>query len=439
MKIKNTLTLFLLVIIQGHLLAQDITLKSVDEAVSLALSKNIDYNNYILNQEKAQLEYKQAKSYRLPNINGTFSGQKNMDLATTPLPAEVFGGEQGQTVDVRFGQEYNYNAGISISKQLFNQEASLQAKLSKLGTRISKVEQDAFEEVLKEQVSLYYYTAIVSKKAIELGKQDLTSASQVYELTVEKYQEGIVDVLTVNSSKINQNSVKQNLNASRQLENQCVIELKKLLGMSPDDTLAIEGTFEYYLPQIYTVDELEPNVEIKRAELNLEQSDLQLKLSQSSLLPSLSLNSYLGRQQFRNDFGLSFDNSSWSNYSYLSLNLSIPIFSGFNNRRDIKKSKLTEQISFNETQQAEQHAILEDKLLISDFNYSLKDAETALETYRLYEENQQLTLHKYKEGLISLDRYLTAFEEYLKAENAYLNTMSKIYTHYSQIIPRIQQ
>ncbi|MEM6816017.1 MAG: TolC family protein [Bacteroidota bacterium] len=439
MKIKNTLTLFLLVIIQGHLLAQDITLKSVDEAVSLALSKNIDYNNYILNQEKAQLEYKQAKSYRLPNINGTFSGQKNMDLATTPLPAEVFGGEQGQTVDVRFGQEYNYNAGISISKQLFNQEASLQAKLSKLGTRISKVEQDAFEEVLKEQVSLYYYTAIVSKKAIELGEQDLTSASQVYELTVEKYQEGIVDVLTVNSSKINQNSVKQNLNASRQLENQCLIELKKLLGMSPDDTLAIEGTFEYYLPQIYTVDELEPNVEIKRAELNLEQSDLQLKLSQSSLLPSLSLNSYLGRQQFRNDFGLSFDNSSWSNYSYLSLNLSIPIFSGFNNRRDIKKSKLTEQISFNETQQAEQHAILEDKLLISDFNYSLKDAETALETYRLYEENQQLTLHKYEEGLISLDRYLTAFEEYLKAENAYLNTMSKIYTHYSQIIPRIQQ
>ncbi|MEM8939386.1 MAG: TolC family protein [Bacteroidota bacterium] len=439
MKIKNTLLPFLLVIIQGHLLAQDITLKSVDEAISLALSKNIDYNNYVLNMEKAALEYKQAKSYRLPSISGTFSGQKNMDLATTPLPAEIFGGEQGQTVDVRFGQEYNYNAGVSISKQLFNQEASLQAKLSKIGTRISKVEQDAFEEVLKEQVSLYYYTATVSKKAIELGEQDLTNASQVYELTLEKYQEGIVDVLTVNSSKINQNSVKQNLNASRQLENQCVIELKKLLGMNPDDTLAIEGTFEYYLPQIYTVDELEPNVEIRQAELNLEQSDLQVKLSQSSLLPSLSLNSYLGRQQFRNDFGLSFDNNSWSNYSYLSLNLSIPIFSGFNSRRDIKKSKLMQQISFNETQQAEQHAILEDKLLISDFNYSLEDAETALETYHLYEENQQLTLHKYEEGLISLDHYLTAFEEYLKAENAYLNTISKIYTHYSQIIPRIQQ
>ncbi|MEO1054495.1 MAG: TolC family protein [Bacteroidota bacterium] len=418
--------------------AQHTTLTSLDDAFKLALTSNVDYQNYILNQKKADLEYKQAKAYRLPNITGSFSGQRNIDLAVTPLPGEIFG-QPEQTIEAQFGQEYNYNAGITISKNLLNREASLQSKISKLNAKLTAVEKDVFEELLKEQVSLYYYTGLVAKRAIEIGHQDLESAESIRQLSQHKFDQGIIDALALNTAKINVNSVKQNLNANKQLEYQCMIELKKLFAMNVSDTLTIDGEIGKSLPELIEVPQLQTSHLVESAALQLKQADMQVKLSRSALLPSISMNTYYGRQQFRDDFGLSFGNGSWTNYSYLSLNLSVPIFTGFSNRSKIKQSQLNQQIAFSEKQETEQHAALDDELLVADYRLSLADVQSTSETYQLYEKNKELTFQKYEEGLISLDGYLAVFEDYIKAENAYLNTLSKLYTYYSQIIPRIER
>ncbi|MEO1255237.1 MAG: TolC family protein, partial [Bacteroidota bacterium] len=325
-----------------------------------------------------------------------------------------------------------------IYKEVFSRKAILQKEMARLNTEFQGVSKDQYEELLTEQASLYYYTALIAKRAIEIGEQDLESAESIKELTKQKHQEGIIDVITLNTAKINYNGVKKSLNANRQLELQSLTELKMLFGMGVVDTLILSGKFDYFLPEIFTTEQLKSNLQIESAALQLKQADTQVKVSQSSLLPTLSLSTYLGRQQFRDDLGLSFSGDDWTNYSYMSLNLSIPIFSGFNNRRTIKLSKLDQQVAFNEKTKTEQNAILADHQLIAEYRLSLDDAKSSLETYRLYEENQELTFQKYEEGLISLDSYLNVFEDYIKAENTYLNSMSKVYAYYSQIIPRIQ-
>ncbi|MEL7006127.1 MAG: TolC family protein [Bacteroidota bacterium] len=435
MNTKSLLILFYITVLPLYGIAQNVSINSLEEAFKLALSSNVDYQNYILNQKKAELEYKQSKNYRLPTVTGSFSGQRNMDLAVTPLPGEIFG-QPEQTIEAQFGQKYNYNAGVSISKNLFNREASLQSKMSKLNSEFAAVEKDAFEDLLKEQVGLYYYTALVARRSIEIGQEDLESAESIDGLTQEKYDQGIIDAIALNTSKINQNSVRQNLNASRQLEHQCLIELKKLFAMDVSDTLDIRAEIEQNLPELTNFN-LQSGHQVESASIQLEQADMQVKLSRSALLPSVNLNSYYGRQQFRDDFGLSFSEGAWTNYSYLTLSLSVPIFTGFNNRSKIKQSQLSQQVAFAEKQQAERHAELDDKLLLSDYQLSMDDVEATLDTYRLYETNKELTYQKYEEGLISLDAYLTVFEEYIKAENAYLNALSKSYSYYSQIIPRV--
>jgi outer membrane protein TolC len=416
---------------------QDLTLHSVDDAINLALSRNIDYQNYVLNQQKAGLEFKQSKSYRMPQIRGSMSGQRNIDLPTTPIPGE-FIGEPGQSVYVQFGQKYTYNAGISISQKLINREAKLNAKMVKLGSELAEVEKQVFEELLKEQVSLYYYTGLIATKAIQIGEQDLESAEKVSLLTQQKYEQGIVDIISLNTSKINENSVRQNLNSSKQLELQCVIELKKLFGMGVSDSLILAGKFDYLMPDLYGVHQLQTNSQLKVAVLQVEQADIQLKSSQAALLPTLSFDSYFGKQQFRDDFGMEFGNDAWSNYAYISLNLSVPIFTGFNKRSKINEYKVKQQIAMNDKQEVAHYAALEDEMLIADYQLSVSDAQAALETYLLYRDNKELTFQKYEEGVVGLDSYHAIFEEYLQAENAYLNAMSKVYTYYSQILPRIQ-
>lgn len=416
---------------------QELTLNNIDEAIKLALEKNPDYQNFILNQEQAKLEYKQSKSYRLPSITGSVSGQRNIDLATTPLPAEIFGGEPGQTINAQFGQEYAYNAGLSISKQLFNRELILQSKLAELNTQRVDVEKAQYEQFLEQSVSLYYFTALVSKKAVDVSMQDVESAMKITELAKDRYEQGLIDLIAYNQSRINENVVRQNLSSNQQLLDECLVELKKLLGISYQEKLWLSEDIDYELPTIFREDQLEPDLSIKSASVQMDQADMNTKLSRSSLLPSLSLNSYFGRQQFRDDFGLAFGGDSWTNYSYLSVNLSIPIFAGFNNRREITKSKINSRIIQNQKEETEQVVKLEDQLLIKNYQSSLSDAALAKDNYLLYEANQRLTYEKYEEGLVSLDTYLRTFEDYVKAENAYLNSISKVYSLYSQIIPRI--
>ncbi len=433
--------LFLLLGLIGGLTsswAQNVKVHSLDEAISIAQEGNLDLQNLILEAQKAELEQKQAKSYRMPTITGSFGGQRNMELATTPLPAEIFGGEPGQIVNAQFGQEYTYNAGITISKQLFNRESVIQSKLSSMNADFVDFERATFHELLEEQITLYYYTALLAKRALVIGEQDLESAETIVELSRDKFDQGLSDAISLNTATINANAVKQSVNANKYLENQCTSELKKLLGLRPEDELLLTETIAYSLPESISLNELRGSAALKSSQLEVKQADMKVKLSQSSLWPTASISSYHGKQQFRNDFGLSFDNNAWTDYSYLSLNLSVPIFSGFTNRRSIKKSKFDFQKAQNEHEKDEIYQQLDDLRLVSDYQISLEDAVSAMDSYQLYAINKDLTYQKFNEGLVSLDQYLKTFEDYLKAENTYLNMLSKTYSYYSQLYPRIQ-
>ena len=100
------------------------TFTNVAEVIALALDKNPDLTVYLLQQEKATVDYKKNKNYFLPNISGTASFQNNLALQTTALPGEVFG-QPGESVNVQIGQQYNYNAGINLSKSIFQGSLAL--------------------------------------------------------------------------------------------------------------------------------------------------------------------------------------------------------------------------------------------------------------------------------------------------------------------------
>ena len=312
-------------------------ISSFDEVLKLVDSNNFDLKSYQYTIEKTQLELKIAKAHRFPTISGTFDGQRNLDLATTPLPGEIFG-QPGSTINAQFGQEYMYNTGITVNKSLFDWQASVQVQLSKLKTETAELQTKSYKELLHQQAGVYYFSALVAKQATELWKQDIQLADSIALLTKQKFEEGIIDRVAYNKIKINASMVRQNLNESQKLYNQSISELKKLMGIRPEEKLSIEITLSYSLPDIYSVDVLSPNKQIELASIQKQQAKTNINLQKSAFVPKLSLTSYFGRQQFQDDFGLSFGNDAWSNFSYLGLNLSIPIFTGFANKNRLKSS-----------------------------------------------------------------------------------------------------
>jgi outer membrane protein len=437
----NKWLLLLLSVICTHAGAQNsITLVEVDsleELLKLARIQNPDVKSYELNVTKSNFDVKTSKAARLPSIAGSFSGQRNLALATTPVPGEFFG-QPGTTVNTQFGQEYAYNAGITISKSFLDRQTSLKIKMAQLTLEAAEVQQDAYFQLLNQQVSLNYYSLLIAKRAIALAEKDIEVADSIALLSEQRFQEGLVDALAVNQARINANVTEQNVNSSKQLYENSNNELKLLLGLGNDDTLKVKANIQYELPPLYGASELRPDDNIRLASLNKDQAQNQVKIQKSMFLPKVSMASYYGKQQFVENFEIDFGNSTWSNYRYLGLNLSLPILTGFSNQNKLKASRVDLELAENELTKTNLKSQMQDIRLITEYHTSIKNTHLAMEAFQLYEQNERLTLQKYSEGMISLDRYLYAFEDYLKAENAFLNTLLNTYSYYSQIIPRIQ-
>ncbi len=410
---------------------------SIDELLKLARTQNPDLKSYELNVTKSSYDVKVSKAALLPSVTGSFSGQRNLELPTTPVPGEFFG-QPGTTVNAQFGQDYAYNAGFTITKSLLDWQSSLKVKMAKLAYEASQVQQDAYLEILDQQVHLNYYSILIAKRAIALAEKDVKIADSIVLFSDQKFGEGLLDALSVNQARINANVTKQNLNNSKQLYNKSIDDLKLLLGMGADDSLQVVANIQYEVPPKYDAEGLKPHESIRLASLNQQQAQYKVAVQKSMFVPKLSLYSYYGKQQFGEEFGIDFGNNSWSNYRYIGLNLSVPIFTGLSNNNKLKTSRVDLELAENDLNKTNLDSHMRDARLMEDYHTSLRNTQLALEAFQLNEQNERLTLQKYSEGLISLDRYLYAFEDYLKAENAFLNALFNTYSYYSQIIPRIQ-
>lgn len=413
--------------------SNEYVLHSVENAISKALETNPNLEVYKLQQEIANKNYKIAKAYRLLSVTGTATGQRNISLATTPLPGEIFG-QPGQTINAEFGQEYQYNAGLNINKNLFDWQLNLNKKIAKSNIDLADLDTKAFQQNLIEQTSLYYYSALVTQEAIKINEKNLKIADSISELTKHKFNQGLLDKITLNSSKININKIKQTKVSNLQQLNIYLKELHILLGLKDDQIIVLEESLESTPQQLFGTSELNSDAVLAMYELQKEQSSLNLKYQKASLYPKLSMYSYVGKQYFSNDFG--FNNSVWNDYQYVGLNVSVPIFSGFSNKNKIKKAKIEYTIATQNYTSELKKSKLNDEVLIKNYQAGFESLDVSIENYQLHKENTALIYQKYTEGLIRLEDYLMAFEDYLKAQNNYLNTLSNTYSYHATILSR---
>lgn len=436
-KLINTFWLVILSISVFNTYAQETptTFSNVEEVIAVALNKNPDLSVYLLQQEKATVDYKNNKNYFLPTISGTAGFQNNLALSTTALPGEVFG-QPGESVNVQIGQKYNYNAGINLSKTIFDKEQKLKAKVSKISTKIATAQTEIYKQTLKEQTAFYYYSALIGKQAVKISTEDFKISDSIYQLTINKFEEGIIDITIKNQAAINRNKVQQSLLSNENIYNQSINNLKLLLGIDYQTTINLTENIvaQQNISLEKTTLNEDKNVALKV--LQEEQSVLSVKKEKSTYLPKLSINSYFGKQQLSDDAGISFKNDAWTDYSYVSLSLNVPIFSGFSKKNKVKMAKIDNAISLQNLDIEKEKSTTKDAQLLAEYNRNLTILKSSQENFKLSKENTHLSMLKYEQGLLSLDAYFKLYEDYLKAENNYLNTLSIVYSQYATILSR---
>lgn len=412
-----------------------VTLNSLPEVIALAIKTNPTQAIYQQQVKQAVYNYKASKGYLYPNISGSFNGQDNLHLGVTPIPGILIN-QPGTTYYAQFGKQYVYNTGITVNENIFNWTSIFQSSIAKSNVALAQVQQASYLQSLKEQAARLYYSVLIAKASLQTTTHDLALADSLVSLSKQRLQQGTADALSVNQALINYNNVLQNQAQSQQMYDQGIENLKILLGekvatgLKISEQLSLDSIAGQGIARVGT----DRNLDVYRQQA--EVASLQSRQQRAVAYPSLGLNGYFGAQQFRNDFGLGLGSGAWNAYRYVGLSINVPIFTGFSNASKYHSALVQKQIAQLQYQDAQAQSSGNDELLIKNLNNYTHMATASANSYTLYRTNVQLNRQKYQEGIINMDIYLKAFEDYLRAENTHLNNLSQLFSTRATIISR---
>jgi outer membrane protein len=409
-----------------------IVFHSLPEVWNAALKNNPTQHIYRMKTGQLTADYHASQSYLLPQIAGNFSGQDNLKLSVTPVPGELIG-QPGKTLYLTFGKHYVYNAGVNATENLFDWQYVFQSNIAHENITLNKLQQAAYEQNLKASAAQYYFSGLIAASSIQISNRDFQIADSVLATIRNRYTQGLVDLSAVHSAEINVNNVQLNILQSRQLLNQSIQNLKLLTGCKANQTLTLDEHLAADSPVNLSIGP-DRNLNVYIANTHLAQ--LQAKFFKAATYPTLSLSGFVGSEQFRDNFGLSFGDQTWNDYRYLQLNLNVPLFTGLYNRNKYQSARALARINAQQYQDAVEEGKITDSLLISTYdNYRLLVAASG-RNLLLYRDNVELQRQKFEEGLISIDTFQKTFEDYLHAENTHLNNLSSLFSAMASIISR---
>lgn len=396
---------------------------TLQDAIKYALQNKADAKKAALEVENSEYLIDEVRAGALPQVNASGTLTYNPLLQKSALPAEIFGGEPGETIMVAFGQKWQTNAAVSVSQQIFNQSLFTGLKAAKSTREFYQINNTLTEENLIEKVANSYYQVFQTQLQLKTLDINLESTKKTRDVIKGLVDAGLGKKIDLDRTSVAVNNLEsqrqQVLNALELQEN----ALKFAIGMEiTKDVVLPEETFDISLEKIYETADVNSRTEITLLNKQSELLELNRKSIVSNYYPSLSFTGnfgYLGMGNIFPTFGK--DGFKWSNFSGIGLNLSIPIFNGGATKSRINQANIEIRKTQVEIDDAKLGLSLANENAKTQIKNSLLTINTNRSNVNLAKEVLDNTNNNYKNGLATLTELLDAENAYADAQNN-LNT-----------------
>ncbi|NIG56402.1 TolC family protein [Chitinophaga sp. Cy-1792] len=417
-------TLFLLgCLCLSRFAGAQVRFNSLEEIWRYADKNNIQLLTAAGNQSMASDNVKQAYGALLPTVTATGGFTDNVKIQSTLIPANLFNSAAppGTFTQVAFGTKYIYNGAIAAQLNILNTQDWFHIKAARLNEELAAQNMAKTKADLYTQLANAYYSYLLLREAAHLSQENLRTTSAIYELSDNKYKDGQISEVTLNTAKINREKAVKNQDIALQQQAVQLNNLKLMLNIK--DSLALATVLSATELQAAGKNVFEEDPAIRIAYTQLQLSKNTLRNSRAALTPVLSAFYQYSTQIAANQF-VKFENSSNTPAQYWGLRLSVPVFSGNTKRYEIAKNKTdysNKQLLYDNARLQSQ--ISDENLLISyhSAQQAFLRARDILDLYRKNDEHATLQL---QEGIISLDDRLKVFADLITNQNDYLQSMS---------------
>lgn len=411
-----------LVIIAGlaarELPAQEILRLDLEGARKQALQFNKTLKNAGIAVEKSQYQLKEAISAGLPQVSSTLDYSNAMGAK---LSIRFVEGAPPTEIPIR----PTSNLNIQVGQLLFNASYFVGIELAKLGRELTGRNYEKSEQEILGQVTGGYYLVLMSRELLDVLNKNVENLREVYRKTEAMVRVGLIEQTDLDQLEVQISALENSVRSSeRQLE--LARNMFRLqLGLAPDQQFEAEGTLAMALnrknaltavPDFF---DLNQNPDFRLITLQEEMTRKQIRMQYASYLPTLT--GFYNRTEkiLKPDFDMSPKNM-------VGLNLSIPLFSGFQRASKLNQAKV-DLASMQNTR-----ALLAEQLAVQEKQLQF-DLRNARESYLNQVKNLDVARRvygnlklKFEQGLISGLDIVTADNNYLRAETDYLSAVFQV-------------
>jgi len=418
---KNSILFFILWLVTGNALVAQSTQWSLNRCISFAIENNIGLKKIQVQDQLVSEDLSQSKRDLLPGISASTRAGISFGRSVDPNTNDIVNNQF-------FNNSYDVDASVTvfngfrmlnqIEYQKFRKKASELNRLNAIDNLAFGVMNSFFDvlyyrgmlKITQDQVETSGINLKKMEKQVELG---MKSKPDLLEIRANFETEELRRIQVENSLKSSMLQLKQRMNLTDESEMVLVEEQHALVGSESPEQQNLFAAYTQWSPYYQLF------------EVQLKASRKSLAITRSQLYPSINAYGSIGTgfyETTKDETGktLGFSTQFNNNRSqYLGASMSIPIFSRWGARSDIKKEKL-------QVEQAQNTLDEEKQKLYFEMVNNLNDLEAVEKEYHQYQKQQdadqlafQAAEKKFEQGLVNVvDFYI--------AKNRLANSTSQV-------------
>ncbi|MFA6247198.1 MAG: TolC family protein [Mucilaginibacter sp.] len=419
---------------------------SVQEAVNYAYEHQDSVKNAQLDVKSAEYKVKETTGIGLPQINGTANFQDYLKSPTQLFPdfitPAVYGvlnkegvkDQNGNVIQVpstvgyiptSFYQKYNSNIGATLTQILFDGSYLVGLKASKTYKELSQRNLVRTRIETNVNVTKAYYQVLVSNEQVRLLDANINQLKQQVDQTTAQNKQGFVEKIDVDRITVQYNNLVTTRENTLRLLVLNYQLLKFQMGMPIDTEVKLTDKLTDVMLDANNAAAValdtafyQRRIEYSLGETAVKLNQLDLKRKKSQYLPTLSANANTSAMFQSNNFNQLFNTSYPS--TYIGLNLTVPIFNGFQRRNQVKQSEIAVQKSINDLNNLKNGLGLQASQARIKYINGIKSLNNQKQSQALAEEVLRVSKIKYQQGVgssIEVTQAQTALED---ADNKYI-------------------
>lgn len=405
---------------------QEFTLK---EAQDYAIKHNYQAKNAIIDVAIAARKVKETIAGGLPQATANVSYNNFINLATSLIPSEFFGGEPGTYMEVSFGTKHNASIDGQISQLIFSGSYFVGLKASKAFQNMSELQLEQVEQDVKTAIANAYFLVLISEENKRLMQETVETMEKLLSDTKAMFETGFMEDTDVDRINLVILDLKTSLlNADNQIQNTLYL-LKFNLGLNVTDEISLKDNLETILlsvnPELAMKEDfkLKNHISYRMLENQERISELQVSLAKTEYMPVASGFVSQSQNAQRNSFNFFDFDEKWFPTTLAGVQISIPIFSSGVRIHKVKQSVMELEKTKNSLNQVSESLVMGALTARNNFEVAVETYENKLKNFDLAKKIYKKDQIKYKSGVASSTDLNQSYNTLLESQGTYLGAI----------------